>query len=102
MLTSPCFEAASKHFSVHNSISRNILLYCSGRSLRLSPGARSTNDEGRMVSSQSNIIILLPSAAFDEVGGDMIIVEMEMVYVDFAMLINIMNYAMLFRVVVVV
>lgn len=75
MLTSPCFDAASKHFSVHNSISRNILLYCSGRSLRLSPGARSTNDEGRMVSSQSNIIILLPSAAFDEVGGDMIIVE---------------------------
>ena len=72
MLTSPCFDAASKHFSVHNSISRNILLYCSGRSLRLSPGARSTNDEGRMVSSQSNIIILLPSAAFDEVGGDMI------------------------------
>ena len=66
--TSPYFEAASKHFSVHISISRKILWYCSDSSLRLSDDDLSTNEEGRMVSSQSKMIMAL---LFD-VGGDMV------------------------------
>lgn len=47
-----------------------MLVYCSGNSLRLSPCALSTNDEGRMVSSQSNMIMASPLD--DGVGDDML------------------------------
>ena len=48
-----------------------MLVYCSGNSLRLSPCALSTNDEGRMVSSQSNMIMASPLD--DGVGDDILI-----------------------------
>ena len=58
-LTSPCLAASAKHFFVHVSISRKRPWYCCGSSFKLSACALSTNEEGRMVSSQSKMIMAL-------------------------------------------
>ena len=73
LLTSPCLAAAARHCSVHCSISRKMAWYCGGSSCRLSASALSTNDDGRMVSSQSKMIMALPLAAVDDGGGDMVL-----------------------------
>lgn len=86
MMTSPCSAAAARHFSAHFPISKNKLWYCwdanwmdkncdwvqflrvegrgdeqtrptsSGKSVKLSTCALSTNEDGQIVSSQSKII----------------------------------------------
>lgn len=58
-LTSPCLAAAARHFSVHCSISRNKLCNCCGSSDKFSAFALSTNEDGKIVSSQSKMIIAL-------------------------------------------
>lgn len=58
-LTSPCLAAAARHFSVHCSISRNKLWNCCGSSDKFSAFALSTNEDGKIVSSQSKMIIAL-------------------------------------------
>ena len=54
--TSPNFAASAKQVSVQISISRNKLRKCCGNSFTLSTWHLSTNDDGKMVSSQSNMI----------------------------------------------
>mmetsp|Transcript_8136 Transcript_8136/g.12477 ORF Transcript_8136/g.12477 Transcript_8136/m.12477 type:complete len:280 (-) Transcript_8136:13-852(-) len=84
MITSPCFDASARHFSAHFAISLNMFWMCNGKSLKFSTCHLSTNDEGQMVSSQSNTITVSRFNSMRVMVVVIVVVVVAVLVLDFA------------------